>query len=161
MFLYPIDGWTAGNAFRNATREDAYRYGAMVAARYAGFPNIVWMTGGDHFPSDLPGRHDSPPVYDELFEEVLSGIRSTGDTRPFSIQLGYPASISTDSPQWAPRVAFNFVYTYLPTYRAVLDAYRRNRLRRCCRRRTTRVRTTCPARRSRGTRCCAGRWRGR
>jgi uncharacterized protein DUF4038/collagenase-like protein with putative collagen-binding domain len=128
LFLYPIDGWTAGNAFRDATREDAHRYGEMVASRYSGFPNIVWMTGGDHFPSDLPGRHDSPPVHDELFHEVLSGIRSTGDTRPFSIQLGYPASISTDSPQWAPRADFNFVYTYLPTYRAVLDAYRRDRL---------------------------------
>ncbi|TWF78979.1 collagenase-like protein with putative collagen-binding domain [Pseudonocardia hierapolitana] len=128
LFLYPIDGWTAGNAFRNATREDARRYGEMVASRYARFPNIVWMAGGDHFPSDLPGRNDSPPVHDELFDEVLSGIRSTGDTRPFSIQLGYPASISTDSPQWSPHVDFNFVYTYLPTYRAVLDAYRRNRL---------------------------------
>ncbi|MHA6616948.1 apiosidase-like domain-containing protein [Pseudonocardia sp. DLS-67] len=127
LFLYPVDGWTVGNAFRNATRAQAHRYGEMVAARYARFPNIVWMTGGDHFPNDLPGRHDSPPAYDELFGEMLSGIRSTGDNRPFSIQLGYPASISTDSPQWAPRVDFDFVYTYLPTYRAVLDAYRRDR----------------------------------
>jgi hypothetical protein len=128
LFAYPIDGWTAGTAFANATPEDAYRYGAMVADRYARYPNIVWMTGGDHFPSDLPGRHDSPPEHDAKFEQVLRGIRSTGDRRPFSIQLGYPASISTDSPQWAPHVDFNFVYTYLPTYRAVLDAYRRDRL---------------------------------
>lgn len=128
LFLYPIDGWTVSKVFRNATREQAYRYGAMVAERYASFPNIVWMTGGDHFPNDLPGRHDSPLVHDELFEEVLSGIRSTGDARPFSIQLGFPASISTDSPQWALRVDFNFVYSYLPTYRAVLDAYRRDRM---------------------------------
>jgi hypothetical protein len=126
LFLYPIDGWTAGTAFRNATREDAYRYGAMVAERFARFPNIVWMSGGDHFPSDLPGRHDSPPEHDELFEQVLRGIRSTGDTRPFSIQLGYPTSRSTDSPMWEPYVDFNFVYTYLPTYRAVLEAYRRD-----------------------------------
>ncbi|GAA5110933.1 apiosidase-like domain-containing protein [Pseudonocardia adelaidensis] len=128
LFLYPIDGWTVSTVFRNATREEAYRYGEMVATRYASFPNIVWMTGGDHFPSDLSGRNDSPRVHDELFEQVLSGIRSTGDVRPFSIQLGYPASISTDSPQWAPRVDFDFVYSYLPTYRGVLDAYRRDRL---------------------------------
>jgi hypothetical protein len=128
LFLYPIDGWTAGNAFASATPEEAYRYGAMVAERYARYPNIVWMAGGDHFPSDLPGRHDSPAEHHVKFEQVLRGIRSTGDTRPFSIQLGYPASISTDSPQWASRVDFNFVYTYLPTYRAVLDAYRRDRL---------------------------------
>ena len=128
LFLYPIDGWTAGTAFGDATGEDAYRYGVMVAERYARFPNIVWMTGGDHFPHDLAGRHDSPPEHDAKFEQVLRGIRSTGDTRPFSIQLGYPASISTDSPRWAPHVDFNVVYTYLPTYRAVLDAYRRDRL---------------------------------
>jgi hypothetical protein len=127
LFLYPIDGWNVSNVFGHATLEDAHRYGAMVAERYASFPNIVWMTGGDHFPSDLPGRHDSPPEHDARFERVLQGIRSTGDTRPFSIQLGYPTSQSTDSPMWAPHADFNFVYSYLPTYRAVLDAYRRDR----------------------------------
>jgi hypothetical protein len=98
----------------------------MVAERYARFPNIVWMAGGDHFPSDVPGRNDSPRAHDAMFEQVLLGIRDTGDTRPFSIQLGYPASLSTDSPSWEPYVDFNFVYTYLPTYRAVLDGYGRD-----------------------------------
>ena len=126
LFLYPIDGWNVSNVFKHATLEDARRYGEMVAERYARSPNIVWMTGGDHFPSDLPGQHDSPPEHDAKFEQVLQGIRSTGDTRPFSIQLGYPTSQSTDSPMWEPHVDFNFVYTYLPTYRAVLDAYRRD-----------------------------------
>ncbi|QYN34471.1 glycoside hydrolase family 140 protein [Pseudonocardia sp. DSM 110487] len=127
LFLYPIDGWNVSNVFKYASLEDTHRYGAMVAERYARFPNIVWMTGGDHFPSDLTGRHDSPPEHDAKFEQVRQGIRSTGDTRPFSIQLGYPTSQSTDSPMWAPHADFNFVYTYLPTYRAVLDAYRRDR----------------------------------
>jgi hypothetical protein len=127
LFLYPIDGWNVSNVFTHASLDDARRYGAMVAERYARFPNIVWMTGGDHFPNDLPGRHDSPPEHDAKFQQVLQGIRSTGDTRPFSIQLGYPTSQSTDSPMWAPHADFNFVYSYLPTYRAVLDAYRRDR----------------------------------
>jgi Protein of unknown function (DUF4038)/Putative collagen-binding domain of a collagenase len=127
LFLYPIDGWTVSNVFKHASLEDARRYGAMVAERYARFPNIVWMTGGDHFPFDLPGRHDSPPEHDSKFKQVLQGIRSTGDTRPFSIQLGFPTSQSTDSPMWEPHADFNFVYTYLPTYRAVLDAYHRDR----------------------------------
>ena len=34
-------------------------------------------------------------------------------------------SISTQYPYWARRVDWNFVYTYYPTYKAVLDAYRR------------------------------------
>jgi uncharacterized protein DUF4038/collagenase-like protein with putative collagen-binding domain len=121
LFLYPIDGWTVSKAFQYATLEDARRYGEMVAARYARFPNIVWMTGGDHFPGNPPGQDDM------MFEQVLLGIRSTGDTRPFSIQLGYPVSLSTDNPLWARYADFNFVYSYLPTYRAVLDAYRRDR----------------------------------
>lgn len=120
LFLYPIDGWNVSKAFQHATLDDARRYGALVANRYAHFPNIVWMAGGDHFPSDPPGRRDA------MFENVLLGIRATGDTRPFSIQLGYPASLSTDSPFWERYVDFNFVYTYLPTYRAVLDGYRRD-----------------------------------
>ncbi len=61
-----------------------------------------------------------------MFEQVLLGIRSTGDTRPFSIQLGYPTSLSTDSATWERYVDWNFVYTYLPTYRAVLAAYGRS-----------------------------------
>jgi hypothetical protein len=122
LFLYPIDGWTVSTVFRDVGFEDAHRYGAMVAERYARFPNIVWMTGGDHFPGVAPQRHDA------LFEQVLRGIRSTGDTRPFSIQLGYPASLSTDSPMWEGQVDFNFAYTYLPTYRAVLDGYARDAL---------------------------------
>jgi hypothetical protein len=126
LFLYPIDGWNVSKAFRNASLEDARRYGTMVAQRYARFPNIVWMTGGDHFPSDVAGRKHSPREHDAKFEQVLLGIRDTGDTRPFSIQLGYPASLSTDSPSWEPYVDFDFVYTYLPTYRAVLDGYGRN-----------------------------------
>ncbi len=54
VFLYPIDGWNVKGAFGNATLEDARRYGSMVATRYRDFPNIVWMTGGDHFPRDTP-----------------------------------------------------------------------------------------------------------
>ena len=58
---------------------------------------------------------------------MLDGVRSTGNDKPFSIQLsGTPKSLSTDSPFWRDRVDWNFVYTYNPTYQAVLDAYRRS-----------------------------------
>ena len=101
LFLYPIDGWTVSTVFRGASLEDARRFGEMVAERYARFPNIVWMTGGDHFPSDLPGRHDSPPVHDELFHEVLSGIRSKALSPSTFIRLPWvswqaPKTVRTD-----------------------------------------------------------------
>jgi hypothetical protein len=125
LFLYPIDGWNVDKAFGHATLGDARRYGTMVATRYSRFPNIVWMSGGDYFPPDIAGPHHSPSEHDAMFEQVLLGIREAGDSRPFSIQLGYQKSISTDSPSWARYVDWNFVYTYLPTYRAVLEAYGR------------------------------------
>ena len=74
VFLYPIDGWNVKGAFGNATLEDARRYGSMVATRYRDFPNIMWMTGGDHFPRDTPVPGSSPPEHDAMFEQVLLGM---------------------------------------------------------------------------------------
>ena len=123
VFLYPIDGWTIGHAFQPRTIEQCLTYGTMVAERFRDLPNIVWMSGGDYFP-----RADEPALgsdVDHCIDAMMRGIRSAGDGRPFSIQLGYPKSISTDNPYWADRVSWNFVYSYLPTYRAVLQAYAR------------------------------------
>jgi hypothetical protein len=95
----------------------------MVAERFQDLPNIVWMAGGDYFPkADDPARGSD---VDHCIDAMMAGVRATGDGRPFSIQLGYPKSVSTDNPYWADRVSWNFVYSYLPTYRAVLDAYAR------------------------------------
>lgn len=123
VFLYPIDGWTIGHAFQPRTIEQCLTYGSMVAERFRELPNIVWMSGGDYFPeADEPALGSD---VDRCIDAMMRGIRSAGDGRPFSIQLGYPKSISTDNPYWADRVSWNFVYTYLPTYRAVLEAYAR------------------------------------
>jgi hypothetical protein len=122
-FLYPIDGWTIGHAFKPHSIEQCQAYGAMVAERFRDLHNIVWMSGGDYFP-----RTDQPALgsdVDHCIDAMMRGIRAAGDARPFSIQLGYPKSISTDNPYWADRVTWNFVYSYLPTYRAVLQAYAR------------------------------------
>lgn len=122
VFLYPIDGWTIGHAFRPKTIEQCQTYGSMVAEKFGDLPNLVWMTGGDYY-----SRTNEPALgsdVDHCFDAMMRGIRAPGDNRPFSIQLeGYPKSISTDSPYWAERVSWNFVYTYAPTYRAVLQAY--------------------------------------
>jgi hypothetical protein len=118
-FLYPVDGWNIDNpqTFGGASLAQLRAYGAFVARRYATFPNIVWTLGGDYSWEWTNGAQD------ERFHAVLEGIRSTGDRRPASIQLGYNRSLSTDNPFWAGRVSWNFVYTYHPTYEAVLAAY--------------------------------------
>ena len=103
-------------------RGSCEEFGARAAEYFADLPNIVWVMGGDYFPAtdDLAEGSD----VDHCMDNALRGIRSTGDTRPFSIQLGYDKSVSTENPFWAARVDWNFVYTYYPTYAAVLEAYR-------------------------------------
>lgn len=123
VMLYPIDGWTIGHSFVPASIEQCHRYGQMVARRFQDLPNVVWMSGGDYFPATNDPAHGSE--VDHCIDAMMRGIRATGDTRPFSIQLGYDKSISTENPYWARRVDWNFVYTYHPTYQAVLEAYRR------------------------------------
>jgi Protein of unknown function (DUF4038) len=121
--LYPIDGWTIGHSFVPRSIGQCHAYGAKVARRFGDLPNVVWMSGGDYVPA-AEGLARGSDV-DHCIDAMLRGIRETGDGRPFSMQLGARKSISTDNPYWAPRVDWNFVYTYCPTYKAVLDARRR------------------------------------
>jgi hypothetical protein len=123
VLLYPIDGWTIDRSFVPRSIEQCHRYGAVVARRFRDLPNIVWMSGGDYYAvARDPARGTD---VDHCIDAMLRGIREAGDGRPFSIQLKARTSISTDNPYWARRVDWNFVYTYYPTYKAVLDAYRR------------------------------------
>jgi hypothetical protein len=123
VMLYPVDGWTIGHAFVPTSIEQCRAYGRRVAERFADLPNLVWMTGGDYTPAtdDLEGGSD----VDHCWDAMMRGVRETGDGRPFSIQLNAQKSISSDNPFWARRVDWEFVYTYYPTYRAVLEAHER------------------------------------
>jgi hypothetical protein len=121
-FLYPSDGWV--------TREDdelgvlgarslpeLTRYGELVGARLGTHPNIMWVLGGDYMWQWMDSALDAP------FDAVRTGIRRTGDGRPWSIQLGWQESRSADNPFWDARVDWEFVYTYFTTYTEVLKAY--------------------------------------
>jgi hypothetical protein len=123
ILLYPIDGWAIGHSFVPKSIGQCRQYGGKVAERFRDLPNIVWMSGGDYFPAtkDLAQGSD----VDHCIDAMMRGIREAGDGRPFSMQLGYDKSISTENPYWTRHVDWNFVYTYYPTYKAVLDAYRR------------------------------------
>jgi Protein of unknown function (DUF4038)/Putative collagen-binding domain of a collagenase len=123
VLLYPIDGWTIGRSFVPRSIGQCRRYGAMVAERFRGLPNIVWMSGGDYWYAAEDQTRGTD--VDRCIDAMVRGIRGSGDGRPFSIQLKAEKSVSTDRPYWARRVDWNFVYTYYPTYKAVLDAYRR------------------------------------
>lgn len=121
VFLYPIDGWAPGHSFNPSSSQQCRVYGRMVGQRFADLPNIAWMVGGDYFPktNDLAQGSD----LDHCMDAMLQGLRDAGLTPLVSIQLGYQRSASTDNPFWAPRVDWNFVYTYYPSYPAVRDAF--------------------------------------
>ncbi|SEP21164.1 DUF4038 domain-containing protein [Trujillonella endophytica] len=124
VFLYVVDGWTIGRSFVPRSIDQCTGFGRRVGERFADLPNIVWVTGGDYAPAtdDLAAGSD----VDRCWDAVMRGIRETGDGRPFSIQLDFDESISSDNPFWAPRLDWEFVYTYHPTYTAVLEAYGRS-----------------------------------
>ena len=127
VMLYPIDGWTIGKAIKPASIGQCREYGVKLAQRFSDRPNIVWMAGGDYFPATDDKAAGSD--VDHCINAMLLGLREAGDAHLFSIQLGYQKSISDDNPYWASRVDWNFVYTYFPTYRAVLQAYNRTPVR--------------------------------
>lgn len=120
MMLYPIDGWTIGRSFIPKSIEQCHSYGRKVAERLRDLPNIIWMSGGDYIPATKDSARGSD--VDHGIDAMMRGIREAGDGRPFSIQLAGEKSISNDNAYWASRVDWNFVYTYYPTYRAVLEA---------------------------------------
>jgi hypothetical protein len=123
MMLYPIDGWTIGRSFIPKSIEQCHSYGRKVAERFRDLPNIIWMSGGDYIPATKDSARGSD--VDHGIDAMMRGIREAGDGRPFSIQPAGEKSISNDNAYWASRVDWNFVYTYYPTYRAVLEAYGR------------------------------------
>jgi hypothetical protein len=117
-FLYPMDGWNtlSGTAFSGKSNADSYTYGQKVANRFASYPNIVWMAGGDYngYSGAVNGQ----------FQNMLSGIRSTGNNKPFSTQLNNE-SLTTDVSTYETIANWNFAYTYTPTYQKVLKGYNR------------------------------------
>lgn len=116
LFLYAIDGWTisGGCVFDGVSTTDCQTFGAWLANRYADDPNIVWMFGGDYAGTTTANNQ---------MNACLTGIRSTGDTRPASVQMMYMRSWTTQAAFWADKVDFNHVYTYPVQYDAVYAAH--------------------------------------
>lgn len=117
VFLYAADTWSMGRTFRPPNQQACADYGSALAVGLADLPNIVWMLGGD-FP-----LHEMPTSVDRCFDAVRLGIRATGDRRPLSIQFTSPLTYSTQSPFWASRVDWNFLYSYAPPYQGARTAF--------------------------------------
>ncbi len=112
VLLYPVDSWMLQRQLAGASPKTCRAFGAKVASWAADLPNLLWMSGGDYTAS---------PAGDACIEALVAGIRSTGDRRPFSVQLWNDGS-AVDDEHWRDRVDWDFVYTYGPTALAVRRA---------------------------------------
>lgn len=80
-------------------------YGTMLGQRYQGYPNLVWMIGGDYW-----GNADAKVGL------TLDAIRAAGAQQLISVEnyshsRSYDTGLGRDYAQWSD------VYSYAPTYR--------------------------------------------
>ncbi len=92
--------------------EKLREYGRYVGQRFAKYPNIIWVQGGDYDPPDRA-----------LVTAVAMGIR---ETDPSALQTvhGNPDTVTNDFWRDASWLDIDSVYTYGDVAEAVLNRYR-------------------------------------
>lgn len=93
-------------------------YGRFLGARYAGFDNLVWMSGNDF----QDWRNESS---DTVVREVALGIRDLDTRHLQTLELDYLESSSLDDTRWLSLLTLNATYTYHPTYARLRRDYNR------------------------------------
>jgi hypothetical protein len=94
-------------------------FGALIGARYASTPNLIWVPGNDAF----------SPFADTQWDAVRSGLTGAGDTHLWAPWYNaectsrYVTDTDTSEPWGAAHAAFNFCYTYNATYWVIEYAY--------------------------------------
>lgn len=116
MFLDPIEtiGWLS--TLRNKGVKAAYAYGQYLGKRYAGFNNVMWISGNDFDLWTIPSD-------DDLVQAIAKGIRSVAPSQLRTVELHVRTSSSFDDPRWIPLIDLNSTYTYSPTYIQMLHSY--------------------------------------
>jgi Protein of unknown function (DUF4038)/Putative collagen-binding domain of a collagenase len=118
VLLDPIEtgGWTKMAIDNGASK--AYTYGKYLGQRYAGFRNIVWMSGNDY-------QDWGNEAVDVVIRSVAQGIKDGAPHHLQTLELNYKNSGSLDDARWAPLLSLDAAYTYFPTYAQVLKEYNR------------------------------------
>lgn len=117
VFAFPAEHQHWGSFVVSSGSTKCTNYGAFLGNRYKTRPNIVWMFGDD-YTDDGSWASEDPRYLD-----ILSGIRSTGDTHIDGVQLHYIEDDSYANPTWDSHIDFATVYTYEPPLSHMLDAY--------------------------------------
>lgn len=122
VLLDPLDagGWAYSNpVIQDNGATKAAAFGSYVGARYASFPNVLWLNGNDWF------NWSSDPAGDADLFALASAIHTAAPSRLQTIELGNPTSGSLDAPRWAPFVTLDLAYSYCPQYEQTLTEYNR------------------------------------
>jgi hypothetical protein len=104
-----MDGMTTGQATT---------YGAALAARYAAYPNIVWLFGNDYNDTN-----------NSVYDAILAALRAGGDSHLVTIENltegdSRFSDLAGTSYTWGTANAqFNFVYSYGGNYPCLGYAY--------------------------------------
>lgn len=116
LVLFNTNATTLGKSWTNAQRQ---AWGALVGARYASTPNLVWLFGNDAFPSGD----------DATWPSIATGLASAGDSHPQIAwyMAEYTSRYETDNnllAAWgSAHSAANFCYSYNAGYWVIEYAY--------------------------------------
>lgn len=118
------DAGVSGGVSNAWTTTQWQQFGVLLGGRYGATPNLIWITGNDYY-----------GTYNSSLDSLLTGIRSTGDTHPISVEMYSTGTTSREdlsSPgtqgdggfSWGEANAqYNWCYYYEPTYLAIEQAY--------------------------------------
>lgn len=88
-------------------------FGEFLGKRFGGFPNILWVNGGDYNPPQKT-----------LVRSIVEGIRAI-EPNALHTAHGAPGTAAIDYWQGEPWLTVNNVYTYDPVYAPALAQYTR------------------------------------
>jgi hypothetical protein len=101
-------------------------YGQFLGARYKGCPNILWYHAND-FGNNNSWISAPPSTTDNaLMEQIVSGIKTAGDTHLHTVELDFLLSLASDdssSGGWRSLIDINQTYTYFQTYDITLKGW--------------------------------------
>jgi hypothetical protein len=117
VFLNALEtgGWLTTLENNGATK--AFNYGVFLGNRYKNSPNIVWEEGNDF------QTWNSSSSDNNLFYQVLSGIKSVDSNHMFTVELDYYQSYGNQDTLLKPILSLDSSYTYYETYDEDLKAY--------------------------------------
>jgi len=111
-------GGFTGQSFADPTKSKMWNYGAWLGARWAQYPNIVWVAGGDY---GTNGQTLTAPQTAAV-KSCIDGVKSQQPNSLWTAHWDRPCK-SDDNLISGTTWALNFVYTDEPTAEASRAAY--------------------------------------